>query len=268
SRNERYRVIQESSRGLACKPLYWQHLSTETSGRHPLLSKLPLARRKEQGLDPDDYDLLRIKAHQISKKNLKRLEIAATRGSAYACGRLGCYLGRMWRKGPEGDLDRAISLVRLAATEESIPWRIAVASLLIRRNGPGDAAEAAYWLRYGAEQYPQAANMLGSLFSRGQGVPRDEASAIAFWHLAAGMFPEAAARVGESLVRGLHAPVDEEIGIEMLQKAFEAGNPDAAEILGTLHDEGAGVPQDGAKAERTGRRRVFWPGNGTEGTRR
>ncbi|MCK6681052.1 MAG: sel1 repeat family protein [Thermoanaerobaculia bacterium] len=216
-------------------------------------AKAELARRQALGLEPGlesrDYALRRVKADQISRKNLKRLEVAAARGSAHACGRLGCYLGQVWKEGPGADLDRAIPLVRLAAAEGSITLKLAVGTLLIRRNGPDDAAEAAYWLRYGAERYPQAANMLAFLFSEGRGVPRDEVSAIAFWHLAAGTFPEAAARAGESLVYGLHAPVDEEIGIEMLQRAFEEGNPDAADILGTCSDEGVGVPQDGAKAE-------------------
>jgi TPR repeat protein len=158
--------------------------------------------------------------------------------------------GQPVKEGGQGELDRAIPLARLAAAVEPLDGLRTVCTLLFMRGAPGDNEEAAWWLREPAVWIPEAAAQLGYRLSEGNGIHRDTKASIAFWYLGAEVNAGAAARAGESLVYGLCAPVDEEIGIEMLRSSFRTGNRDAANILGTCYDEGAGVPQSGRRAWR------------------
>lgn len=209
-----------------------------------------LARRKAMSpstaLDFTPEDVSELK---FTEEQLRQLERAAENGSAAACGFLARHLARSLRRDGHEDVERVITLARLAAAGDRETWAWLVGKLLVARRQPGDYEEAAWWLRDVAERNPRAASAFGSMLSRGRGVRHDLEAAIAFWQLGAREDPAAAARAGESLIYGLCVPVDEQIGLEMLHDAFNDGDADAANILGTCYDEGAGVPQNGMLAE-------------------
>ncbi len=89
----------------------------------------------------------------------------------------------------------------------------------------GNEALAAHWALLAADRgEPAAQNLLGSLYSRGWGVPRDPRAAQAWWWRAARAgLPAAMYNMGSTLSEGRGAPGNPVVGYALMRAAFVRG---------------------------------------------
>ena len=81
-----------------------------------------------------------------------------------------------------------------------------------------------------------AANTLGYLYDRGEGVPQDQAKAREFFQKAADAgLPKAQYNLGRFMVLGIGGPQDTEGGLNLLEKAAHGGVPTAQVTLANIY---------------------------------
>lgn len=104
-------------------------------------------------------------------------------------------------------------------------------------------------LKKAKEGDPHAQSVLGSMYAKGEGVPKDDAKAVELFRKAAEQGnAEAQYNLGYMILMGLGVPRDEAKAVEYWQKAAEQGNVKAQGSLATMYEYGEIVPKDYAKA--------------------
>ena len=114
-----------------------------------------------------------------------------------------------------------------------------------------DFAAAAEWFRKGAELGgPRSQVNYGRAFLTGRGVPKDEKKGVEWIDKAVAQgLPYAWFMKGDFYFRGEYGhPQDYAKAREYLEKAAAADNAAAQNMLGTIHEQGLGVPVDFEKA--------------------
>ncbi|MBX9944814.1 MAG: sel1 repeat family protein [Reyranella sp.] len=118
---------------------------------------------------------------------------------------------------------------------------------------PRNDARAAELFERAAEKGNRRAQLnLGTLYLRGQGVPRDLIQARAWLEkAAAGGDPYALYALGRAMSEGAaNAPGDQVRAADLYRRAAEKGHPQAAMRYGLLLGEGIGIKRDTAAAHR------------------
>src|SRR5712691_10891530 len=117
---------------------------------------------------------------------------------------------------------------------------------------PKDMDQAVRWTRMAAEQgLPEAEEVLGALYQRGQGVSRDAAEAVRWYRKAAEKgFAEAQRALANCYDFGDGVAKDEVESAKWYRKAAEQGLAAAQYALGVCYANGDGVPKDYAESFR------------------
>lgn len=117
---------------------------------------------------------------------------------------------------------------------------------------PQDYGEAVLWYRRSAEQgYAKAEYNLSIMYRDGKGVPQDYGEAERWCRKAADQgYATAEEGLGFLYYRGEGVPQDYAEAVRWYRKAAEQGDANAQYILGYLYYYGSGVPQDKGEANR------------------
>ena len=164
------------------------------------------------------------------------------------------YLGKAYftGNGVPVDLAKALEWYRKAADQGNPKAQNNLASMY--NNGRGvkrDRAEAAKWYRKAAEQGAALAQTnLGTLLENGQGVPKNCMEAAQWYEKAANQGQvEAAFRLGKLYYYGGDGFAQNYAeAAKWLDKPAAQGNPVAQDLLGTILQNGWGVPRDANRA--------------------
>lgn len=132
---------------------------------------------------------------------------------------------------PEGAGQNSLDLLYEAAEQGDAAAQYRLAHLYYMGEGvPKDVVEAANWCRKAADQGLAAAQCdLGALYDHGEGVPKDSCQAAIWYRKAAEQYS------GEEAAF-------------WYRKAAEQGDADAQYLIGSLYDNGEGVPKDAGEA--------------------
>jgi hypothetical protein len=150
-------------------------------------------------------------------------------------------------------LAKQAATYRIRAEQGDAESQFKLGSMYSRGKGvPQDYGEAVRWYRKSAEQgYAKAEYNLGSMYRDGKGVPQDYAEAERWCRKAA---EQGDARAEEGLgflyYRGEGVPQDYAEAARWYRKSAEQGDANAQYILGYLYYYGYGVPQDKGEANR------------------
>lgn len=209
-----------------------QHHLFTTAAVLAFLSTVPLVTRAA----PPTADELTAKAEQGDAEAHYRLAQAYIRGI-----------------GVKKSLRKGLELIQQAADQGHAEAIGGVG--YFHANGFGvkkDLAAAAEWFRKGADKGGAKAQLnYGQALLNGRGVPTDAAEGMKWIEkaLAQGV-PHAWFVVGDFYYHGTHGHQQSYTKArEYLQKAADADHASAENMLGSIHQEGLGVPIDLAKAE-------------------
>src|SRR5215470_2670884 len=134
----------------------------------------------------------------------------------------------------EGREDEARRLLAEIAQAGDPRGGYELARLLARHDR--DAAAAAHWYRWAAEQgHAESAFELAGLHVVGRGVPRDRTEAFRWYRQASSLGHATAMRLmGVMLLRGEGTAADPALGIRWLEAAAQRADPEAPLLLGAL----------------------------------
>ena len=188
---------------------------------------------------------------RAEEKSIEQLTDAAGKGDADAQYRLGqAYVRGL---GVTKNLTKALEFIQQAADQGHAEAIGGVG--YFHAHGFGvkkDLAAAAEWFRKGAEKGGAKAQLnYGQALLNGRGIPMDEAGGMKWIEKAIFQnLPHAHFAKGEFFYHGTHGhPQSYEKAREYLQKAADADHATAENMLGSMYQEGMGVPTDLAKAE-------------------
>ena len=150
-------------------------------------------------------------------------------------------------------LAKDVTAYRIRAEQGDAESQFKLGSMYSRGKGiPQDYGEAVRWYRKSAEQdYAKAEYNLSSMYRDGKGVPQDYAEAERWCRKAA---EQGDARAQEGLgflyYRGEGVPQDYAEAARWYRKSAEQGDGNAQYIMGYMYYYGYGVPQDKGEANR------------------
>jgi TPR repeat protein len=114
-----------------------------------------------------------------------------------------------------------------------------------------DYDKAAYWLKKASDQgNARAMTNLGLLYWDGNGVPKDLSTTRALFEKAAKLGYAAADNDLAIMDYDEHTPEEDAAAVALFQKAIDLGYKRAYNGLAIMYEEGRGVPEDDAKAEK------------------
>ena len=145
-------------------------------------------------------------------------------------------------KGASQDDKTAVKWYRLAAEQGDAFGQNALGNMYDTGRGvPKDDKESAKWRTLAAEQgNSQSQYNLGVMYEKGRGVPQNDKTAVK-WYTLAGEQGDANAQ--RSLKR-LQKEIAEQNKLRELQARAKQGDANAQYQLGTMYDNGQGVPKD------------------------
>jgi len=143
------------------------------------------------------------------------------------------------------DPEPAISACTLAV--EAFPDVVRFKALLSRAHrAAGNVPEAERWARLAADEgYAPGISQLGTIYMRGDLGRPDFETARQLLDTAYELGnPAAALRIGEMYEAGMGQPADPQLAAEWYRRSVELGNAYAATRLARLYEDGRGVPRD------------------------
>ena len=157
-------------------------------------------------------------------------------------------LGHMYRggKGVPQDDKTAVKWYRLAAEQGDAVGQNALGNMYYTGRGvPKDGKESAKWRTLAAEQgNSQSQYNLGVMYENGRGVSQDDKTAVKWYRLAA----EQGIANAQRALKRLQKEIAKLNKLRELQARAKQGDANAQYQLGTMYDNGLGVPKDDKEA--------------------